>query len=161
MASILKLDTLQTPSGTGVITSPNKIVYPGAILQTVNATTNTQYSTTSSSYVTSGFSVTITPLYSTSKLLVMYTCGGIESNNSSVVPKGAIQIWRGGASVFTVGNSIMYGSLGSAGPAANFYDIPASTAAVTYTMYFLSNASTFYVGTNGSSNTLTVLEVAQ
>jgi len=161
MASILKLDTLQTPSGIGVITSPNKVVYPGAILQTVNAVTNTQFSTASTTYVSSGFTATITPIYSTSKILVMYTCGGVESNAGGSLTKGAIQIWRGGSSVFTVSNSILYTTMGSAGPAANFYDTPNSTSAITYTMYFLSNTGTFYVGTNGSSNTLTLLEIAQ
>ena len=161
MASILKLDTVQTPSGTGVITSPNKFVYPGSILQIVNAVSNTQYSTTSTSYVTSGFSATITPMYSTSKILVMYTCGGIETNSTAVSPKGSIQIWRGSSSVFTVSNNILYNSQGSAGPTANFYDNPATTSAITYTMYFSAYVGTFYVGTNSSSNTLTLLEIAQ
>lgn len=161
MAAILKLDTIQTSNGLGVITSPNKIVYPGAILQTVNATTNTQFSTTSTTYVSSGFTATITPMYANSKILVMYTCGGIESNSTAVTPKGSIQVWRNGSSVFTVGNMIMYGSTGSAGPAANFYDMPNSTSAITYTMYFSSYAGTFYVGTNSSNNTLTLLEIAQ
>ena len=73
MASILKLDTLQTPSGTGVITSSNTIVSPGNVLQVQNAFDTTQYTYNTGSpsqtvfYDIPGLVITITPKSTTSR----------------------------------------------------------------------------------------------
>jgi hypothetical protein len=89
MASILKLDTLQTPSGTGVITSPNTIVSPGAIVQVVTATTTANGSTTSNGTPspTLGlqlFNQSFTPKLSNSIILVQTSTISIhEESNAS------------------------------------------------------------------------------
>jgi hypothetical protein len=51
MASILKLDTLQTPSGTGIITSPNTIVSPGATVGVQHWVDYTNINTSSTTFI--------------------------------------------------------------------------------------------------------------
>ena len=48
-----------------------KLTGVGKVLQVVNATYSTDTSTTSTSYVDTGLTATITPLFSTSKVLVL------------------------------------------------------------------------------------------
>ena len=152
------------PSGIDI---PAGVIVPadlpvGSILQVVNVTTNTQYSTTSTSLVATGFSATITPKFSTSKILVVYTCGGIETSTTAGGVKGYISIYKAGNSLKTVSNAILWNATASAGPAATFFDSPNSTATQTYDLYFasISSSYTWYVGTNSSLNTFTLLEVA-
>jgi len=76
MASILKLDTLQTPSGTGVITSPNTIVSPGTVIQVLHASKGDTLAATGAvgnNYwvPVTGLSITITPKSATSKIIIM------------------------------------------------------------------------------------------
>ncbi len=70
MASILKLDTLQTPSGTGVITSPNTIVSSGAVIQTVYASFPTSQTFQTASWVDCGGTAIFTPKATNSKFKV-------------------------------------------------------------------------------------------
>jgi hypothetical protein len=161
----LTTPTITTPtiSSGSILNSSGRIMAPqtNGIIQVVNATSNTQFSTTSGSYVSTGFTATITPSSTSSKILVIYGCGGIESSGTGATTKGSIQIWRGGASVFTVSQSVLYNTQGGAGPACTFLDSPATTSAVTYTLYFLAVTATFYIGTNSSSNSFTLMEISQ
>ncbi|MEI6801241.1 MAG: hypothetical protein WCO04_18800, partial [Pseudomonadota bacterium] len=61
------------------ISDARAVTYPGAVLQVVNAVINTQYSTTSSSLVSTGMTASITPKFATSKILFIgsfYTRAG-------------------------------------------------------------------------------------
>jgi len=161
---VLTTPNLGTPSAINLSNAtalPKAALPVGSILQVVNATSNTQFSTTSGSYVSTGFTATITPSSASSKILVIYGCGGIESSSGGASVKGSIQIWRGGASVFLPSQSVLYNTYAGAGPACTFLDSPASASAVTYTLYFLSVTGTFYVGTNNSSNSFTLMEISQ
>lgn len=70
MASILKLDTLQTPSGTGNITSPNTIVSPGAVVQIVYASFPTTQTFQTTTWTDCGGVATFIPKASGSKFKV-------------------------------------------------------------------------------------------
>jgi len=56
--------------------------FGGKVLQVVRATDPTQRSTTSTSFVDASISVTITPLKSTSQLLIMWVAYGIHLSTS-------------------------------------------------------------------------------
>ena len=69
--------TLTLPTGTGtVVTTANPI--SGQVIQTVNyfTTASSPFSTSSTSWTSTGYSVTITPKFSTSKILILVNISG-------------------------------------------------------------------------------------
>ena len=134
----------------------------GTVLQVVNATSTSDQSTTSTSYSSTGLSASITPKFSTSKILVMLSaCGG--KNGSS---GGSVQIWRGGSSICLVGDNLGFDSTSNNTNqpmiVQNYLDSPATTSSTTYTIYFRSNSSgqTFKFGVSSAVQSLTLMEIA-
>jgi hypothetical protein len=135
----------------------------GSILQVVNATYATQATTTSTTPVTTGFSASITPKFTTSKILVMVSC------SVASVARGVgvtLQLWRGGSSIFSI-NPVGAFFDGSTCTQNNqtiseaYLDSPATTSSTTYTIYYNSfNAGTAYFCVNSNPSTITLLEIA-
>ena len=135
----------------------------GKVLQVVNATYATEVTCTSSTYVDSGLSATITPSSSSSKILVMVTQP--VSKNSANADNGVMaQLLRGstviqGASLFVYSGTaiVLYGLA-----TFNCLDSPATTSAVTYKTqirnYF--NGATVNAQSFGGTSSITLLEVA-
>ena len=74
MASIMRFDTLQSMTGNNALTvsSSGNINIPGSTVQVVQSTKTDVFSTTSTSYTdVTGLSVSISPKFSTSKILVI------------------------------------------------------------------------------------------
>jgi hypothetical protein len=147
------------PNGTNAQAAPSKV------LQVVNATYNTQATTASLSPVTTGFSASITPLFSTSKILVLSTSSVAAITGSAGV---ALQLWRGGSSIFNLSPVTSYIVVGSSlsqlntATSALYLDSPATTSSVTYTIYFSAVASaTAYFCPNANPSTITLMEIAQ
>ena len=135
----------------------------GAVLQVVTNTVATNTSTSSSSYVTTGIAVSITPIFSTSKVLVTITGGQCDYNATQAI----FTIYRGGTdlAVNSYGFSCFYNS--AAGEmqtplSGQYLDSPATTSSTTYTIYFKKGAGsgTVYIGTNGNSVTISAMEIA-
>jgi hypothetical protein len=170
-------------SNSGVINLPtgNKIVgadagsirTPGNILQVVQGTLVGGVATTSFSFVVTGLQASITPLYSSSKILVM--CQATQLGSSS--DGGEWAYFRNGSVVFQPGyapvglNAYMLyvGALNVWVPTVNmqYLDSPASTSTQTYDVRFrVYNGGTLYMGgnvtttTNAARHTLTLMEVA-
>ena len=135
----------------------------GAVLQVVNATSSTEYSTSSNTLVASGFTVSITPLFSTSKVLILSRVPSRNTNAST--PYGAVAWFRGGSSLITTSNY----EIGANNPSANqdlraqtsqiILDSPATNSSVTYSLYFVCNGSagSFYINPNSAFSTSVVL----
>jgi len=150
MASILKLDTLQTPSGTGVITSQNKIVYPGAVLQIAQNDYMTWTSSTSSSLIPTGLQCSITPILSTSKIVVLINVNGMY--NSSTSNTVLFSLYRNGSSIASLDGSYSNNVVNYGGSCSyQYFDSPASTTTQTYALYFRSSS-----GVNMGINNYTV-----
>jgi len=138
----------------------------GQILQVVNATYSTQTSTTTNSFIDTGLSATITPKFSTSKILVLITHNGNLTNN---VGANGLQfkIYRGATDLGIFENAAPYGNatagqfLGGA-VAMSYQDSPATTSATTYKTQFCSreNVSTVFVQYASSKSTITLMEIA-
>jgi len=136
----------------------------GCVLQVVTASYSTTTSTTSSTYSSTGFSASITPKFSSSKILILLNMRpGTVASSQSV----NIQIWRGGSSVFQAATTSAY--INSTGMSENhgstsscYLDSPASTSSVTYTIYYASsnNGQTSYNNINGDQSSITLLEIA-
>ena len=67
MSSILKVDQIQLTNGNTPTAGDLGLNTTGSVLQTLNNTLTSQTGTTSTSFVTTGLSVTITPKYANSK----------------------------------------------------------------------------------------------
>jgi len=144
----------------------------GSVLQVVSntAVTNsgTYFSTTSSSFVSTGFSVTITPKFSTSKILLLHN-GIVENANDSI--GAGFTIYRGGTNLATGTSKSVLSAIRTVGGYTDtnlfmqFLDSPATTSATTYTVYMYTESATSYYGLNAGgagSNvlTFTAMEIA-
>lgn len=123
----------------------------GRVLQTVSANYQTSVSTTSTSYVTSNLTVTITPKYSTSKILVM------ASNNIDAAYYGISTIFRNSTDL----DNRIHTTAGAFSVNLMSYDSPATTSAVTYSYRIRSlNGQIVYAQSNGCKANITVMEIS-
>jgi hypothetical protein len=125
----------------------------GGILQVVQSTGTASQSTTSTSYVTTGLTLTITPSASTNKVLITYTgyAYAVGGNERYAIYRGATKICESLVA--------LSGNLSSS--AISYLDSPASTSPTTYTLYYLATAGTAYLNGDGTSlYSLTAMEVA-
>lgn len=102
-------------------------VYP--VLQIQQGTTTTAFTTTSTSFVDTGLSVSITPHFNTSKILIVATGTASQGNGAS----GYLTLSRGSTNLLDAN----YGGMGMVSnnnyqASLTFYDAPASTSAQTY-----------------------------
>ena len=144
------------------VTRP-KIGYAGAVLQVVNATTIAAISTSSTSFVTTGFSLSITPSSSSSKVFLLVNGGGAyngDANRSihSTIYRGATNL--GDA---TYGLERVYGASATIAPhSMSVLDSPATTSSTTYTCYFRSGsaANVDFSAADRGTISFTAMEIA-
>jgi hypothetical protein len=138
----------------------------GKVLQVVSTTKSDVFTTTSGSYVdVTGLSVTITPKFSTSKILVIANL----SYSASAGRDGAFQIVRDSTVIPTgVTGSVLNGAYSYAmfSVAQSYLDSPATTSATTYKIQVYVSAETIYVNRRAldtsftGQSTITVMEIA-
>jgi hypothetical protein len=132
----------------------------GNVLQVVQGTTTTGTTVSvSASYAATNLSASITPKFSTSKVLVMIN-GMMYASTGTGEPQGAI--YRNGSNV---GNYFtdLFSASGAivSGASAVYLDSPATTSSTTYAFYFKTSVAgyaTFPV--NGATATITLMEIA-
>ena len=135
------------------------------INQIVQGTATTNTTTTSSTFVTTGLSATITPSSSTSKILI-FANPLIYTNNSLTGPvltvyRGATNLGVGTYTYPALGWALANNSTLGASFLINYLDSPATTSATTYTVYFLSTAGgTCGVNQYSTPSTITLLEIS-
>lgn len=166
--------------GTNGLTFPNSTIQASAgnVLQVVQGTYSTQVTNATSSYVDTGLTATITPKFSTSKILVMvnqasaYTATGIAQG-------GAIRLVRDSTTIsFSASdgtgpyqiyyNSVTAGTNGGyLRECLNYLDSPATTSAVVYktqgrayTTSISGIAYYQYAGTTTGTSTIILMEIA-
>ena len=163
---------------TMVIDGSNGLTYPNnstqasssVVLQVVNATYSTQISSSSSTFVDTGLTASITPKFSTSKILVLVELNGLykQGNNINVMTR----LVRNSTTILLIDDVAGYtGSSvanGIGGVSATYLDFPATTSATTYKTQFASDGNLGVVIvnntnniTNGTSSTITLMEIAQ
>jgi len=150
VTSIVAGTGISVSGATGGVTVTNTA--QGKILQVLQVFRTSTFSTSASSYVdVTGLSITITPTFSSSQILVMaqiplsanYYGGAQLVRNSS-----PIFIGTGG----NVVNSTLYATASSyvdatvQGGTIIYLDSPSTTSSVTYKIQIFSNAGTAYVG---------------
>jgi hypothetical protein len=137
----------------------------GKVLQVVQATTSTAVTTTSTSFVTSGLSASITPSSATSKVLIttMQNCKQVTTSTTQITT-----LFRG----TVAGTNLATGSLTSFGlipvVSAENYDIismlfldsPNTTSATTYTSGFRVDGGTATINFAGTTSVMILMEIA-
>ena len=140
-------------------------VSAGVVLQVVSSTYSTQTSTSSNTYSDTGLTATITPKFTTSKILVIVNHGECQKDVGANLIRIKMILLRSGTQLaqfaadglFTNSSSVNSGSIGF-----NYLDSPATTSATTYKTQFASNGAygTVYVQNSNTSSTITLMEIA-
>lgn len=156
--------TLTLPSSTGTLLSTASPA-SGNVIQVVQGTTSNVTSTTSTTYVASQLTASITPKFATSKIMVLITSATTQTttgqtSNITVYRNGSVNIATSTLGLTAYENS--GGSGYSWVPASgSIIDSPATTSSTTYTVYVRAGSGgTAYVNWGALNNTITLLEIA-
>ena len=165
------LTSLTAANITGSRGIPASTVPVGSVIQVVQTVLTTQFSTNSTSYTdVTGLSVSITPQFSTSKILVT---ANVVLSSTAVTEFSAIQLVRNstaignGATGFYIFQNTSNAMAGTG--VINYLDSPATTSATTYKIQALTSSAAFSAAINfrGAttgqtlSSQITVMEIAQ
>ena len=135
----------------------------GSVLQVVTGTNTTSFSTTSTAFVSTGLTATITPKFSNSKILIQL---GVSLGMSLASADSLfVTIYRNATNLnpgITAGFIDMYAPSNLYCQAGtNYLDSPATTSATTYTVYMVSNlGSTMRMNPNNQLSSITLMEIA-
>jgi hypothetical protein len=154
--------------------------FTGNIIQVLQTSIDTQLSTSSTSYVDiTGLSVSITPKYSTSKILIRFKLNGSNTATSNLnayqIVRGSTAVGNGAVGSRRFCHSAVRGSIGDANSSfvasGEFLDSPSTTSATTYKMQFLVDSGTGYINRDAGNvdnssypsplSSITVMEVQQ
>ena len=152
--------------GSAGITFPNSTVQAsaGSVLQVVSAVYGgSQISTSSTSYVSAGFSVNITPKFSTSKILILVNS---VITNTTQNATANLTVYRNSTNLGS-GSSNSLISTTNTGTSyiwtptpISYLDSPATTSSTTYSLYYNGSSGTTYFLYGACSNTMTLMEIA-
>jgi hypothetical protein len=154
--------TTLTVANRGISTSSVPV---GSVIQVVNAVYTTQTGNSTNVLADSGLTATITPLYSTSKILVIVDQNGCY--NAGVAQGMQITLLRGASTLANLGiraggDSVTGVTMSIGSVSGNYLDSPATTSATTYKTQFssLGNVAAVYVQVYSSASTITLMEIA-
>jgi hypothetical protein len=140
----------------------------GTILQVVQGTYSTNITTTTSTYIPTGLSASITPFSTNSKILVIVaqSTNSYSSNNYTL----GLQLWRDSGSLLTLPYA---NGDGTNSPndifmitPLTFIDSPSTTSTITYSTYFAATTTASgpygnYVGVQvATPSYITLLEIS-
>jgi hypothetical protein len=155
-------NTITFPASTGTVVTTGS-PQSGSIIQVVGAN-NTMASTTitSTSFVSTGLTATITPRFSNSKIYIVATFSMTQDGQDNA--QAYVTIYRNGSTDLKAANPLaMYdtpgGDVGFSIP-ITYYDSPATTSATSYTVYGkVSNASSQF-RPRANTDTIILMEIA-
>ncbi len=140
----------------------------GSVLQVVNATYGTYTTTTSSSFVDTGLSASITPSSASNKILCFVNLSGV----GKAVGNGAanFQLVRNSTSILNferfAGYNATTSESGIGSVATNYLDSPSTTSSTTYKVQFSADGASVSARINNYNNlpasvsTITLVEIA-
>jgi len=155
--------------------------FTGNIIQVLQTSIDTQLTSsgTNSWNDITGLSVSITPKYSTSKILIRFKLNGSNNSTSNLnayqIVRDSTAVGNGNVGSRRLCHTAVRGSIGDANSSfvasGEFLDSPATTSATTYKIQFLVDGGTGYINRdNGNGNTInypsplssiTVMEIQQ
>lgn len=155
-------NTITLPASTGTVVTTGTPA-SGNVIQVVNATYSTQVTNSTTTNADSGLTATITPKFSTSKILCIVSMAGLYNGGTASLGT-QLQLIRGSTNIIQFARYTNYASgvlFTQAG--TNYLDSPATTSATTYKVQFCKSdgtAGTVSVQQNGDTSTITLIEVA-
>jgi hypothetical protein len=143
----------------------------GKVLQVVYGSSSTYTTTTSTSYVDTNLSATITPTSATSQVLVLVTQQGCGRDTTTAGEYMRFKLVRASTDILLITDIFAHNA--SAGTfvnngntmSANYLDSPATTSATTYKTQFHSGGGTqvvvqnYYVASANTTSTIILLEI--
>jgi len=153
-----------TTSTSNAITSAQ--MPTGSVLQVIIGYASTGVSTTTDTYIDTGLTATITPKFSTSKILVTVQQNGVSKSNTSTQNSLGLRLYRNGVNQVNFGLFVGYtatandGIYGTAG--VSLLDSPATTSATIYKTVFNSalNSGSVSVQNGSITSTIVLMEIA-
>jgi hypothetical protein len=139
----------------------------GRVLQVVNATYSTAVSSSTSTYVDTGLTATITPSSATSKVLVIVDQTGLFKQTTNTVL--GLKLLRGSTQLAIIEDGGGYtnstGTSEFGGAGINYLDSPATTSATTYKTQFRNSQNAASVAVQAavvgsSTSTIVLMEIA-
>ena len=148
------------------VASGSQLTQPGMILQVVQAQTSTTTSTSSTSYVDTALTGTITPTSADSKIMVIAMTASLLSNGVTANNFAQQTVFRGDSATGTdlglanMAEVYQAGTDASSSPATiTVLDSPATTSSVTYTVGIRSRYATTSAQAKSHQNMI-LMEVA-
>ncbi len=152
-----------TPTGT--LVSAN--MPTGSVLQVVSQTFTAGFTTTSTTLQDTGYSLSITPKFSTSKVFVLATpLLFITNSTGQNYVYGGAAVYRGATFLQEKGTSVNSGTSAfvdqSTTLTLSYLDSPATTSSTAYKIYIRSITSAFatQIGWSGWPTQITLMEIA-
>ena len=131
----------------------------GKVLQVVNATYNTEVTSSSTTLIDTGLSASITPSATSSKILILVSHNGVRATNHAC--KTALN--RGGTQIFVIDTYLGYtgGNVVGVANSVNYLDSPNTTSSTTYKTQFCSQdgSPSASVQKDGAYSMITLLEI--
>jgi len=157
--------TLGASGDTVTLTSGAKTSGFGKIGQVVQGTTTTEVSNTTTSYIDTGLTASITPTSTSSKILVLVNQNGIRSqsdqNNNSI----NLKLLRGSTDISQIYMYALYTGQGidlyGTTISTSYLDSPSTTSATTYKTQFKNYVSSGHVRIQDTAamSTITLMEI--
>lgn len=160
--------TITVPTGKQVIvTDEGGLKVPGMSIQVVQGVYSNANSTTSTSLVATSIAATITPKFSTSKVLISLAINGIYHNTET--DYAVFHIYKNGSNHHALSTNVGQNGESASQSVAHYYlDSPSTTSATTYTVYHRSGNgqavghNNYGIGGDGSTrSTIILTEIAQ
>ena len=175
MASELRVDKIIPTGGLGTDGTVGGAIlhYGGGVIQVVSMDLVSTAATTSTSYVdVSNFNLSITPKFTTSRILVIMSCRVNSTSGSNVNTRSSIRISRGSTPISNhfvghyIGNSGTNDSNNYESVCMVNFDNPGTTSATTYKVEMASDNSACTTSITGGAgdgshrSSLTLMEVS-
>ena len=164
MPLVLNSSSITGLAAVGGLSSPQT----GSVLQVVNATYSTVATTTSGTFQDTGLSATITPSFSSSKILVIWAINGCYSGTGIGIETNLVRTST--QIVYTENLAAREGTgstdAGSGTSGGTYLDSPATTSATTYKCQYRSrngssSVTVQFSGSGGTSTSMiTLMEIA-
>ena len=162
--SVAGTNTITLPASTGTVLTTGS-PQSGGVIQAVTYSKINSSSTTSTSYVATNLTLSITPKFSTSKILILFSFtwanAGTANSSYCTIYRNSTELSAGlsgsgfGQTYNQAGNPTYFPT------GISYVDSPATTSSTTYTLYIKANAGqTIYIGDNNTIQSITLMEIA-
>lgn len=135
----------------------------GQVLQVVNSITTTQVSNSTTTVADTTLSASITPKFSSSKILVLVSQNGLNANTMNLGVTATLL--RNSTTLHTITAYSAYSTVSNDWSTSTCYlDSPATTSSITYKTQFVKSVGTagsVYANADGITSTITLMEIAQ